>query len=75
MKRGKKKGYHWGRRSYRKFTTNTICDSSGFKVKYDQVLPRWDGFMVIKEDWEPRDPQDFPPPVKKQTVFKNARPP
>ena len=67
--------YDHGQRSYRRRTANTVCDSSAFKVKANQVKLRWDGFYVIKEDGEPRDPQDFPPPIRKQKVYKDARSP
>jgi hypothetical protein len=36
-----------------------ICDSCGRKFKASQLKERWDGFMVCKEDWEPRHEQDF----------------
>lgn len=67
--------YRWGRRSFRPGTTNTVCDQTGFKVKYSQVQRKWDGTFVIPEVWEPRDPQDFPVKIDAQKVFKNARPP
>jgi hypothetical protein len=38
---------------------NAICDSCGKKVKASQLRQRWDGFMVCKDDWEPRHEQDF----------------
>jgi hypothetical protein len=67
--------YDHGRHSYRKNTTNTICDATGFKVKKSQTKKMWDGTYVIKEEWEPRDPQDFPAPVRRQKVYDNVRPP
>ena len=38
---------------------NAICDSCGKKLKASLLLKRWDGLMVCKSDWEPRQPQDF----------------
>jgi len=67
--------YNWGKRAYRKGCTNTVCDISGFKVKSNQVKLQWNGLWVIPQEWNPRDPQDFPAPVKKQRVYDNARPP
>jgi hypothetical protein len=40
-------------------TWNAICDICGFKCKADDMLLRWDGFMVDRKCWEPRQPQDF----------------
>jgi hypothetical protein len=38
---------------------NVICDSCGFKFKDNELRQRWDGFMVCKPCWTPRQPQDF----------------
>jgi hypothetical protein len=38
---------------------NTICDVCGFKFKASELKQRWDGPMVCKEDWEPRNILDF----------------
>lgn len=38
---------------------NAICDICGFKMKASQLLRRWDGFMVCKQDYETRHPSDF----------------
>ena len=38
---------------------NTICDACGFKFKSSDLRRRWDGFMVCKDDWEPRHPMDY----------------
>lgn len=38
---------------------NIICDVCGVKFKSGQVQKRWDGFLVCKDDWEPRHPMDF----------------
>lgn len=38
---------------------NVICPVCGFKKKSGEMLKRWDGVYVCKEDWEIRHPQDF----------------
>jgi hypothetical protein len=38
---------------------NAICYVCGFERKASELLLRWDGVYVCKEDWEPRQPQDF----------------
>ncbi len=53
--------------------SNTICDVTGFKVKRSEVLRRWEGFYVIPAAWHPRQPQDFPPHLVKQTVYQDVR--
>lgn len=36
-----------------------ICDVCGFKKWNYELRKRWDGLMVCKEDWEPRNFLDF----------------
>lgn len=38
---------------------NALCDGCGFKKKNHQLKKRWDGFMMCKDCWEPRQPLDF----------------
>jgi hypothetical protein len=38
---------------------NIICDYSGFKIKRSDARRTWDGYLVDKRFWEPRQPQDF----------------
>jgi hypothetical protein len=38
---------------------NAICDVCGHKYKSTDMLKRWDGLMVCKEDWEPDHPQKY----------------
>ena len=38
---------------------NALCDVCGFKFKNYQLKKRWDGYMVCKDDWEPRHILDF----------------
>lgn len=35
---------------------NALCDVCGFKFKSCDLKKRWDGYMVCKEDWEPKHP-------------------
>jgi hypothetical protein len=44
---------------YKKGSWNIICDVCGKKLKAYQTFRRWDGFIVCKEDYETRHPQDF----------------
>lgn len=44
---------------YKKGDHNIICDYSGFKIKRSEAKMTWDGYLVKKEFWEPRQPQDF----------------
>ena len=37
----------------------TICDVCGRKFRNQDLRQRWDGLKVCKEDYEPRQPQDF----------------
>lgn len=45
--------------NYRAGDWNAVCDSCGGKFKASQMKRRWDGFMVCKDDFEMRHPQDF----------------
>lgn len=38
---------------------NAICYVCGFERKSSEMLLRWDGVYVCKDDWEMRHPQDF----------------
>lgn len=53
---------------------NAICDSCGRKFKASQLRKRWDGFMVCKDDWEPRHPQDFVRAVPDRQAVPWVRP-
>lgn len=45
--------------TYRTGGTYGLCQECGFKFRMSELRKRWDGFMVCKEDWEPRHPQEF----------------
>lgn len=36
-----------------------ICDVCGMKYHSADLKERWDGLMVCRQDWNPRQPQDF----------------
>lgn len=36
-----------------------VCDVCGQRFDNVDMQKRWDGLMVCKKDWEPRQPQDF----------------
>jgi len=40
-------------------SNKAICDVCGFKFPAERIRQRWDGYMVCKDDWEPRHIQDF----------------
>jgi len=54
-------------------TCNTIDDVTGLIVKLDQTATRWDGVQCTKENYEERQPQDFPPFPKPQKTYVIAR--
>jgi len=54
-------------------TCNTIDDETGFKVKMSEVRKRWDGCFVTEDNWEERQPQDFPRTPRAPKAFKNSR--
>ena len=47
------------RNYYKAGVWNVVCDVCGFEFKSDELIKRWDGLMVCKQDWEPRHPQDL----------------
>lgn len=54
---------------------NVICDRTGGKYKRSECRFTWDGLLVHKAVWEPRQQQDFLTGTRadRQTV-KDARP-
>lgn len=60
-----------GRADYLELSSwNAICYFCGRKRKSTDMKKQWQGFWVCKEEWEPRQPQDF---VK--NVVDNQAPP
>lgn len=53
---------------------NIVCDFSGFKIKRSEARKTWDGYLVKKEFWEPRQPQDFVRGKKDNQSVAIARP-
>jgi hypothetical protein len=53
---------------------NAICDECGFKFKASELRKRWDGYMVCKDDFEERHPQDFLKGVPDKQNVPWARP-
>lgn len=51
-----------------------ICDLSGAKYPRSQMRKMWNGLLVHKSEWEPRQPQDYIPPVRNKNNVKDARP-
>ena len=58
---------------FKRWDSNTICDVTGFRVKLSNVERRWEGWMVLPQAWNPRQPQDFPVIPQKQVVYDKAR--
>lgn len=48
---------------YKPGAWNVICSLCGRKVKSTEILKRWDGLLVCKEDYDPRNILDFYRPV------------
>lgn len=44
---------------YRHGDYNVQCERTGFKAKRSQCRKQWDNRIVLKDHWEPRQPQDF----------------
>jgi hypothetical protein len=59
--------------TYEPGTCNTIDDVTGFKVKLSETNKRWDGLQVTDENFEPRQPQDFPVKPRPPKVYKDSR--
>lgn len=61
-------------RATRSYEYNVICDVCRRKMKASDLRKRWDGFMVCKDDWEPRHPLDFYRPKNDTHVLPFTRP-
>lgn len=44
---------------YEHGSNNLIDDRTGFKIKASQSRREWNGFIVDKDQWESRQPQDL----------------
>ena len=49
-------------------------DQSGLTVRAEQTRPEWQGLIVDKRFWEPRQPQDLVTGVPDNQSVTNARP-
>lgn len=59
---------------YRPGDALAICDSCGYRFHLSELKKDWRGFMVCKEDYEPRHPQDTIEVKKERIVIRDARP-
>ena len=53
---------------------NVICDRTGFKIKSTNARKEWNGRLVRKKSWEPRQPQDLIEAVPESPGVRDARP-
>lgn len=51
-----------------------ICDRSGFKAWRSECQEEWDGKIVLKRFWRPKNPLDYAPPVITPEPLDNPRP-
>lgn len=51
-----------------------ICDRTGFKVRASRTKKQWNGYIVRKESWEARHPQDFVKGVADHMAVPEPRP-
>jgi hypothetical protein len=52
-----------------------ISDRSGLRYRYQDMRREWNGLLVGKDEWEPKQPQLEPfPKVTDPQALKNARP-
>jgi hypothetical protein len=59
---------------YRSGDHLAICDSCGMRFYGSQLRKDWRGFMVCKDDYEPRHPQDTVQTRSDRITVSNARP-
>ena len=53
---------------------NITCDVCSKKIKMSEAKLRWDGFLVCKDDYEMRHPQDFVRARQDKISVSNTRP-
>lgn len=51
-----------------------ICDKTGFRVLRSEARFEWNGLLVRKESWRPRQPQDLVRPKIDDISVRDARP-
>lgn len=59
---------------YKAGTWNCICAVCGAQVKSDEIIKRWDGVLVCKDDYEPRHIADFLRPITERTTVPFTAP-
>lgn len=61
---------------YKAGAWNCICQVCGFQFKSDEIIRRWDGRLVCKEDYEPRHSLDLirPPQERPPVPFTSPEP-
>lgn len=50
------------------------CQRSGKKIRRKDAKRTWDNLLVQPQDWEPRQPLDFPPQVRPERRIIDVRP-
>lgn len=60
--------------SYKSGQWNLICDVCGIKIKSGEAKKRWDGLIVCKDDYEPRNILDFIRVPKERGPIPFSRP-
>ena len=53
---------------------NITCDVCSKKIKMSEAKLRWDGFLVCKDDYEMRHPQDFVRAKQDKIYVRETRP-
>jgi len=59
---------------YKKGSWNVKCARTGFKIKAEDARQEWNGLIVRRESWEPRQPQDYVKGVPDNPAVPLARP-
>ena len=49
------------------------CEFSGFVCKKSETRKMWNGLIVRKDFWEPRQPQDFIPAIRERPAPTDVR--
>ena len=57
--KGSDRGKHRRHSGYRAGDNWVVCDVCGCDVYASEAKERWDGLVVCRQDWEPRQEQDF----------------
>ena len=63
-----------GKNFYRKGDANAISDIDGQKYKLSEMRMTWDGLMVHKSEWYPKNPQLTIRAHREKSPPRNVRP-